>query len=205
MMTGLTDAMSRLSRDEGLRRHHEVTPAARQDAVHKLWLTKKDNGRRTSRNWGLTLEATMLPRGSCSRARNHPLWARLQGARDPEGGLGRAATTREVTTPVALRKSGPSSSGKELRRGGTSVLQSPAATGSRMGIQIANPKPIASAERPNRHVHERIARHLGSHRADGHVRIPPPQQKADRYAAVKKLCCIEPVAESGDDPENDPE
>lgn len=196
LLTGLTDAMRsdfRVMKDVAV--FTRVTPVNRQEAIKKFVKNVLTNPEANAHllNWGLTLTTDTLPLEARQLQPEVIHFGKnYRETVNPKADWGRAATTKEVLTPVPLKKWAiffPDKS-KAIVQNFCKVMQQ---QGPRMGIPIANPKVVAL---PN----DRTDTYMKALRdiLDPSVQLVltvVPQQKSDRYAALKKLCCLEkPVA-----------
>lgn len=191
LMTGLTDAMRadfKVMKDVAT--ITRVTPQARFDALGKFIRRVKDNPEayKLLTDWGLqiadkpmTLQARVLEPETLIFGKGR------QERVSPKGDWNRAACS-SVLTPVNLTKWAIIYWDKNevVVKNFCKTMQGAA---QKMGIAIANPKTVA----------------LSDDRTDSYVKqlrtllnptvqlalLVVPQQKSDRYAAIKKFCCLE--------------
>jgi len=196
LLTGMTDTMRadfRIMKE--VSNFTRLNPIKRQEAIKKF--VESVNGNEVAKahlsDWGLKLSAVTL---GMEGRHLQPEMLFFGSNRRESAGLkadwGRAATNNPVLTAVPLSKwaiffmNRNTTEVKEFCK----VMQQ---QGPKMGINIANPKVVAL---PN----DRTETYLKAIRdvIDPTVQLVltvVPQQKADRYAAIKKLCCMEkPIA-----------
>jgi len=196
LLTGMTDAMRadfRIMKE--VSNFTRLNPAKRQESIRKFVVSINENPAAKAHlsDWGLQLSPVTL---AMQGRQLQPETLFFGGNRKESAGMkadwGRAATNNPVLTSVPLSKwaifflSKHAGEAKEFCK----VMQQ---QGPKMGIKMANPKVVAL---PN----DRTETYLKAIREviDPSVQLVltiVPQQKADRYAAIKKLCCMEkPIA-----------
>jgi len=191
MMTGLTDAMRsdfRVMQD--VAKITRITPQARRDTIDKFIKRIKGNpeAHKLITDWGMDIDndtvrlvGRVLPPETLYFANGK---SEIIG---PKGEWNRAATN-SVLTAVSLTKWAiffPEKN-KAIVQNFCKELQRVA---SRMGIQMANPKVVSLPDdRTDSYIKQ--MRTLVNQSVQLFMMIFPAQ-KADRYSAVKKLCCIE--------------
>jgi len=195
LMTGLTDAMRadfKVMKDVAA--ITRVTPQYRAQTIAKFIQRVKSNPEayKLLTNWGLQIADNTLPLQARLLEPETLIFARGRQERvGPKGDWNRAATS-SVLTPVNLTKWAilfPEKN-KGPVQAFCKTMQNNA---QRMGITVANPKVVALPDdRTDSYVKQ--LRSLLSPSVQL-VLMVVPQQKSDRYSAIKKLCCIEmPVA-----------
>jgi len=196
LLTGMTDSMRadfRIMKE--VSNFTRLNPEKRKEAIAKFVKAIGDHAeaKRHLTDWGLQLapvplgmQGRQLPPETIHFGNN-----RKESA-GPKADWGRAATNNPVLTSVPLAKwaiffvNRSADTAKEFCK----VLQQ---QGPKMGLKIANPKVVAL---PN----DRTDTYLKAIREviDPSVQMVltiVPAQKADRYSAIKKLCCLEkPIA-----------
>jgi len=196
LLTGMTDKMRadfRVMKD--VAQFTRMSPEQRKSAMLNFIerVTKNEEANALLKSWGLSLAkntmnlmARMLP------PERLVFGNRYEETASPKGDWSRAATSKPVLTAVNMNKWAiflPEKS-KQAVQAFCKALQQQAP---RMGIQIANPKVMMLPD-------DRTETYLKSIRdtIDKSVQMVlavVPQVKSDRYAGIKKLCCIEkPVA-----------
>ena len=196
LMTGLTDAMRedfRIMKEVGS--YTRVSPSQRQDALQKFVrnvMTHPEANAHLS-DWGLRIRQKTIPLQA--RQLEPEVLCFGNGYRETvnaKADWGRTATSKNVLTSVPIQKWAIVFVQKNqpvVKQFVSILLQQ----GPRMGIQVASPKVIAL---PN----DRTDTYLKAMKEsiDPTVQLMVaifPQMRSDRYAAIKKLCCIEkPVA-----------
>jgi len=196
LLTGMTDSMRadfRIMKE--VSNFTRLSPAKRTESIRKFVVSVNENPSAKAHlsDWGLQLSPVTL---AMQGRQLQPETLFFGGNRKESAGLkadwGRAATNNPVLTSVPLSKwaifflNKHAGEAKEFCK----VMQQ---QGPKMGIKIANPKVVSL---PN----DRTETYLKAIREviDPTVQLVltiVPQQKADRYAAIKKLCCLEkPIA-----------
>jgi len=196
LLTGMTDAMRadfRIMKE--VSNFTRLNPQKRKEAMKKFVdsVNGDANAKKHLSDWGLTLNPNPL---SVKGRVLSPEMIFFGGNRRESAGMkgdwGRAATNNPMLTPVPLKKwaifflNRNQDAAKEFCK----ML---AVQGPKMGMPIVQPKAIAL---PN----DRTETYLKEIRQiiDPSVQLIlalVPAQKADRYAAIKKLCCMEkPIA-----------
>jgi len=196
LLTGMTDTMRadfRIMKE--VSNFTRLNPAKRQEAIKKFVDSVNGNDAAKSHlsDWGLKLSTITL---AMEGRHLQPEMLFFGNNRKESAGLkadwGRAATNNPVLTSIPLSKWAiffMNRNSKEVQEF-CKVMQQ---QGPKMGINIANPKVVAL---PN----DRTETYLKAIRdvIDPTVQLVltvVPQQKADRYSAIKKLCCMEkPIA-----------
>jgi len=191
LMTGLTDSMRadfRVMKDVAV--ITRITPQARAETIDKFIKRVKSDPEayKLLTNWGLAIDDQTLP--LAGRVLDPETLIFGRGKKEiigPKGDWNRAATS-SVLTPVNLTKWAIIfwEKNKATVQAFCNTMQQVA---KRMDITIANPKPISLPD-------DRTESYVKSLRGilDPTVQLVltvVPQQKSDRYAAIKKLCCIE--------------
>ena len=176
-------------------RYTRITPQQRQDDMNNFLRRVRGNeaAKAILSQWGLSVKEE--PVRLTGRLLPSPVMHFGQGQREtvgPRGDWSRAATNKPVMTPVHLTKWAilfTERSKDDVRKFCKTMQQ----LAGRMGINVANPKVIAL---PN----DRTETYLEALRpvidpTTQLVLTVVPQQRSDRYAAIKKLCYVEkPVA-----------
>merc|ERR1719412_2618667 len=195
-MTGMTDAMrSDFKIMKELGNYTRLTPPQRQDALNNYLKRATENKEAYAnlRNWGLTLQKdTLNLKGRILDPEFIIFGNRYREQVNPKADWGRAATSKPVLTAVPLNKWAIIyvEKNETVVRNFCKIMQQ---QGPRMGLQIANPKPIKIAN-------DRTESYLKELRSiiNPSVQLVMtifPQMKSDRYSAIKKLCYVEmPVA-----------
>jgi len=191
MMTGLTDAMRsdfRVMQD--VAKITRITPQARRDTIDKFIKRVKGNpeAHKLITDWGMDIDNDTVRLVARSLPPETLFFA--NGKREvigPKGEWNRAATT-SVLTAVSLTKWAiffP----EKIKITVQNFCKEMQRVASRMGITMANPKVVALPDdRTDTYIKQ--MRLLLNQSVQLFMMIFP-QQKADRYSAVKKLCCIE--------------
>jgi len=191
MMTGLTDAMrSDFRLMQAVANITRISPQARVDRTYQFLKRIKANpeAHKLITSWGLDIAAQTIPLVARVLSPETLFFGRgkqeLIGIR---GDWNRAATS-SVLTPVNLTRWAlfyPKKNETAVQ-GFCKMMQQMA---QKMGITFANPKPVSLPDdRTETYVRE-MRKIL-----DPQVQLVlmvVPAQKSDRYAAIKKLCCIE--------------
>lgn len=196
LMTGLTDQMRadfKIMKEVG--NFTRLTPKQRQDVLHQFVQTVKENQEANIylTEWGLKLSDSTLP----LEGRQLPPEVLHFGKGykeqvNPKADWGRAATSKQVLTPVPLTKWAVVfvSKNQQIVRSFCQILSQ---QGPKMGINVAMPKVVGLDN-------DRTETYLKAVRAiiEPGVQLVVcvfPQMRTDRYAAIKKLCVAEkPVA-----------
>jgi aubergine-like protein len=168
-----------------------ITPEARAKTVDTFVKSVMSNPEayKHLRDWGLSLEPTTLPLQARVMDPETLYFGKGKVERcTPKADWNRAATNSFVLTAVDLRKWAIIFWDKNKGAVQTfcKTMQMNAV---KMGINIANPK-ICSLDNDRTDSYVKQLREI----LDPSVQLVllvVPQMKADRYAAIKKLCCIE--------------
>jgi len=190
-MTGLTDAMRsdfRVMQD--VAKITRITPQARANTIDKFIKRIKSNpeAHKLITDWGMDISNDTLP--LTARVLPPETLFFAKGKREvvgPKGEWNRAATTSVLTAVNVTKwaiffpekvKTQVQNFCKEMQR-----------VAARMGITMANPK-VVSIPDDRTETYIKQMRLLLNQSVQLFMMIFPAQ-KADRYSAVKKLCCIE--------------
>lgn len=191
LMTGLTDSMRadfRVMKDVAT--ITRITPQARAQAVDKFIKRIKADPEayKLLTDWGLDIADETLPLQARILSPETLFFGRgRQETIGPRGDWNRSATS-SVLTPINLTKWAILfwDKNKSSVQGFCNALQQNA---KKMGITIANPKVVAL---PDDRTDTFIKQLRGILNPSVQLVLTVvPQQKSDRYAAIKKLCCIE--------------
>lgn len=195
LMTGLSDAMRadfKVMKDVAA--ITRVSPLYRAQTIDKFIKRIKSNPEayKLLTDWGLQITDTTVELQARIMDPETLFFGKNRQERiGPRGEWNRAATS-SVLTPVNLTKWAivfPEKN-KAVVQAFCKTMQSMA---QRMGITVANPKVVALPDDKTDSYIKQLRSLLGP--SVQLVLMVVPQQKSDRYAAIKKLCCIEsPVA-----------
>jgi len=192
LLTGMTDAMRADFRVmQEVAKFTRISPQKRLENIDNF--VRRVNGSPIASqilaDWGLSiatqpvkLSARVLPPENIYFGGNYKEMV------SPKGDWNRAATSKTVLTAVSLSKWAifyPQRNMNDVRAFCTTMVQQ----AKRMGIEMANPKPVALENDRNETYLREIKAVI-----DPSVQLVLaifPQMKTDRYSAVKKLCCLE--------------
>lgn len=196
LMTGLTDTMRadfKIMKEVG--NFTRLTPKQRQDVLHQFVQTVKEHEEASIylTEWGLKLNDSTLP----LEGRQLPPEVLHFGKGykeqvNPKADWGRAATSKQVLTPVPLTKWAVVfvSKNQSIVKQFCQVLSQ---QGPKMGINVAMPK-VVGLDNDRTETYLKAVRAIIEPGVQLVVTIFP-QMRSDRYAAIKKLCVAEkPVA-----------
>jgi len=196
LLTGLTETMRadfKIMKEVG--NFTRLTPKQRQEVLHQFLdtLKEQDDARIFLDEWGLKLDTTtpllegrQLPPEVLHFGKNY------KEPVNAKGDWGRAATSKNVLTPVNLVKWAVifPSKNQPVAKSFCQILQK---EGPRMGIQVAMPK-VVGLDNDRTETYLKAMREVIGPDVQLVVTIFP-QMRSDRYAAIKKLCIAEkPVA-----------
>jgi len=191
LMTGLTDAMrADFKIMKEVANITRVTPQARASGIDKFVkrVTENPEAYKLLTNWGLRIEPQ--PTQLQARVLDPETLHFGKGRKEvigPRGDWNRSATS-SVLTPVDLKKWAFLFWDRNKTQA-QAFCKSMQDVAKRMGIQIATPKIVGLPD-------DRTDSYIKNLRSllDPSVQMVMtlvPQQKSDRYAAIKKLCCVE--------------
>jgi len=196
LLTGMTDQMRadfRIMKE--VSNFTRLNPQKRKEAMKKFVdaVNRDPNAKKHLSDWGLTLNPSPLSvKGRVLSPEMIFFGNNRRESAGAKGDWGRATTNNPMLTPIALKKwaifflNRNQDAAKEFCK----ML---AQQGPKMGMNIVQPKVISL---PN----DRTETYLKEIRQviDPSVQLIVslvPAQKADRYSAIKKLCCLEkPIA-----------
>jgi len=196
LMTGLTDQMRadfKIMKEVG--NFTRLTPKQRQDVLHQFVESVKENPEANIylQEWGLKVSDSTLP----LEGRQLPPEVLHFGKGykeqvNPKADWARAATSKQVLTPVALAKWAVVfvSKNQPVVKSFCQILSQ---QGPKMGINVATPK-VVGLDNDRTETYLKAVRSIIEPGVQLIVTIFP-QMRSDRYAAIKKLCVSEkPVA-----------
>jgi len=196
LMTGLTDQMRadfKIMKEVG--NFTRLTPKQRQDVLHQFVESVKENPEANIylQEWGLKVSDSTLP----LEGRQLPPEVLHFGKGykeqvNPKADWARAATSKQVLTPVALAKWAVVfvSKNQPVVKSFCQILSQ---QGPKMGINVAMPK-VVGLDNDRTETYLKAVRSIIEPGVQLIVTIFP-QMRSDRYAAIKKLCVSEkPVA-----------